>query len=391
MFYIFIFLLLFIGVIFEYIRKDEKYTQSNVVFFILSGVLTIVSAIRYGSGSDYFGYMRHYVNNPTTISEALAMKTHMNPGYKIIMTLVKSKGLNFEGFIFFLSLTLMLVMTYLIWKNSKFKTMSLLIFYSVYYHIYINSALRQGITLVIFLWAYYTFLKENKIIKYSIAILIGSLFHYSILIMLIVPIVKFIYDRYGTNNKVNIAFIIIAFLAFIFKAERLLPIVSGMIGISIPYTSSSPRIMAILLRLVLLGMILLLYKFADKEKISEFDKFQIYTYFIGVILFIAVSNTPNLSRLTEFFSILDIFILANLISAINVKSVKLGSILAVIMIIGVIFIKDQASFIDQGSYYDKSITNYPYVTIFNKFDIFSKRQVEDKYIPEEFWVRLKGK
>lgn len=382
--YIGIFLLLFLAVIYEYVKGAAGNKTSNILFVFFSGLLTIMSAIRYGSGSDYFGYMWHYNQAPEKIGQALTVESHMNPGYNALMSLCKSFNLNYEGFIFVLSAVLMISVVYLIWKYSKFKNMSLLIFYCLYYHIYINSALRQGITLIIFLWAYYTFAKKDKMLQYCLVIIAGSLLHYSILVMLCLPIIKFVYKNFASNKLVNISFIIIALLCFIFKVERILPIIGNIIGISIPYTSSSASIMAIMLRLVLVAFVFIMYKFSDKNKLDEFDKFEIYTYYIGVLIFIAVSNTPNLSRLTEFFSILDIFIIANLIKAIKVDKVKVLSTVFAVLVIGVVFIKDQASFIQQGNYESSNILEYPYVTIFNKAEIFQERKVEVGLIPSEY-------
>lgn len=355
----------------------------------MSLVLTIMSAIRYGSGSDYFAYMWHYKDTSKNLFRALTSESHMNIGYKAVMSCFKALGFSYEAFIFILSIVLMGGITYLIWRNCRYKTMSLLVFYSIYYHIYINSALRQGITLVLFLWAFFTYLKKDKFIKYSLVILIGSLFHYSILITLIFPIIKFMYKIYADNKWLNLSLIVISIISFIFKGERLLHLVGGMFGITIHYESSSASILAILLRVILLGFILILYKYADKSKVSDFDKFQIYSYFIGVVIFIAVSNTPTLSRLTEFFSILDVFIIGNIIYHINNKSLKLISIIFSIMLVGVVFIKDQMSFINQGDYYEKSVLKYPYVTIFNKEKIFRERHVIPKFIPREYRYRIR--
>lgn len=379
-------MLLFIAVVIE---KRYNNNKINIIsFFSLSTILTIVSAFRYGSGSDYFGYMWHYTYMPSNIMQAISSESHMNFGFKIAMSGCKYLGLSYEVFIILLSVSLMTIMIYLIWKYSNNKSLSLVIFYTIYYHIYINSAIRQGVTLVIFLWAFFTFLRKNKVWQYCLVIVIGSLFHYSILITLIIPIIKIIYEKFGANKRLNTIFIIIAICSLIFRFERILPFIAKIVGIGMPYESTSPSIMAIILRIVLLVFILLLYKFSDKKNITEFDKFQIYTYFIGVILFIAVANTPELSRLTEFFSILDIFIIGNLINAIDLKLFANLGLVFTILLVSVIFIKDQSSFIYQGSYYYDDVFKYPYVTIFNKEDIFEYRYVENRYRPNEYkyWV-----
>ena len=355
--------------------------KSNIIFLILSAFLTIFSAIRYGSGSDYFGYMWHYNNTPLSIVETLQLKTHVRGVFSIIMCFFKNLHFSYEMFIVVLSIFMMSIVTYTIWKESKAKILSLLIFYSMYYHIYMNSALRQGLAMCIFLYAFYKFFKEGKMVKYIILILIGSTIHYSLLIMILMPAIKWFYNKYAFNKKAYIILFSGAVLFFVLKLERIIPLVGNSLGLYIPYESSGPNILAIMLRIILLSVILILYKYSDKSKVDDFDRFQIFVYFIGIVIFIAVSNTPVLSRLTEYFSVLDVLIFANLISSINLKNIKFIGILIVGLIIGVVFIKDQASFVYQGSYYNKSIYSYPYVSIFNKEDIFHYRFIEDKYLP----------
>lgn len=126
--------------------------KNNTFIFIIFGIgLTLLSMFRFGFGMDYFSYLVHYTLNPSTIKDAISNQSHVDVGFRIIMGVFKYFKLNYEVFIAGISLMIMFMYLRVINKNSKFKIMSLLIFFSVYYSIYVNSALRQGIAIVIFL------------------------------------------------------------------------------------------------------------------------------------------------------------------------------------------------------------------------------------------------
>lgn len=357
-------------------------SKKKIGFNILAVILTLMSMFRYGSGTDYFAYMYHYNNNPDNIVKAIDYNSGMNIGYKVLMAISKNFNFTFEVFTLFLAIIVMGLFVITIARNSKYPMLSLLIFYGTYYQIYVNSALRQGIAMAIFVWAFFRFYKKNKTIKYITAILIASLFHYSVLITLLVPVFKIMYDRFFYNLKINIIIFMIGIMGLIFGGENILIKIANSFGILISYQSNGANLLAVLLRIILLFVVLILYKYSEKTKLSQFDRMCIYFYFINTVVFIFVCNMSILSRMTEYFSILDVFIISNIICEIKMKDIKLFSILFVIAIISTVFIKDQYAFLKEGKYYIKEVNKYPYVTIFNKYDIYNYRIIEDVFKPD---------
>lgn len=354
--------------------------KSKMAFTFISIIITFMSMFRYGSGTDYFAYMWHYNINPSSIFDSILYKSNMNIGYRVIMGISKEFNISFEVFILCLSIIVCTIFFVTIAKNSYFPIMSLLVFYGVYFHIYVNSALRQGIAMAIFIWALLYFYKNGKVVKYIIFIIIASLFHYSVLITLMVPFLQYLYKKYFENYRVNIVLFMIGIASFIFGGEKVIVYLTNIFGISIGYEATGANILAILLRIIMLLTIWILYRNSNKNLLTQFDKLCIYIYFINTILFIAISNMSVLSRLTEYFSLLDIFIIPNLISRCKFKIIKVGGILFVIILIVSVFIKDQYSFIEQGEYFNRKLLSYPYVTIFNKDDIYKYRNINSSYI-----------
>lgn len=373
-----IILLLMALVVYIQTMSAKKGSLMYIVFFI---GLALISGFRYGLGTDFFAYLFFYKINPDNIIGAIQSENHMNIGYRILMSIFKSIGANSDVFIFAVGISVTAAFAYIIYKNSKYKMMSLLVFYAIYYHIYVNSALRQGIALVIFLLAFYSFLKKEKYVKYGICILIASLFHESALITLVFPLIQLVYKKFFYNRVFNGILCVGAVAMFVVKIDSILVTLAGMVGINIPYEASGFSILAVILRLISIAFIYYLYQNCDDNELTDFDRFQMYCYYIGVLIFIAISNVPIFSRLTEYFSVLEVIIYANLIYHVKSKLTKVTVSAFCTLLVCSICIKDLASFTYQGSYENKNVLSYPYTTIFNKEDIFEYREVEEKFIP----------
>ncbi|MDM0488382.1 EpsG family protein [Clostridium perfringens] len=342
------------------------------LFFI---ILTLMSSLRYGSGTDYFSYMWHYNINPTNIVDAVNLSSNMNIGYRIIMAIAKALNLEFESFIGIISIIIMITYMIIIYKNSKMPMVSILIFYGFYQPIYVNSAIRQGIAMVIFLIAFFRYFKNGKFFKYIILVCLGGLFHYSILIVLIVPFIDYLYKKRFKDLKFNIIILLISLISFMLNGEIILVKMASFVGINIPYSSGNSNVLAIFLRIILITIVFVLYVNSDKRLVSEFDKKCIYIYFINTVIFIAVSNMGILSRMIDFLSLLDIFIFANCISYLRDKKIRAIVSFVLIFILAIVFCKDQISFLAQGNYFSNNLFDYPYVSIFNKNDIYKYRYI----------------
>lgn len=354
------------------IMYNLKMKYITGLFFI---ILTLMSSLRYGSGTDYFSYMWHYNVNPTNIVDAVNLQSNMNMGYRIIMTIAKAINLEFESFIGIISIITMITYMIIIYKNSKMPMVSILVFYGFYQPIYVNSAIRQGIAMVIFLVAFFYYFKKGKFFKYMILVGLGGLVHYSIFIALIVPFIDYLYKKRFKDLKFNIIILLISLISFMLNGEMILVKLANFVGINIPYYSGNSNILAILLRIILITIVFLLYVNSDKSLISEFDKKCIYIYFINTVIFIAVSNMEILSRMTDFLSLLDIFIFANCISNLKDKKFRVSISFVLIFILTIVFCKDQISFLGQGNYFSNNLFDYPYVSIFNRDDIYKYRYI----------------
>lgn len=374
-----VYIYLFIAIAFFTLVNGLYGNKDKIMFIAISTLLTLMSMFRYGSGTDFFGYMWHYNQNPNNITDALELDSHMDIGYKIIMTISKSVNMEFEDFILIISLFMMTLFIYTIIKNSKFPILSLMIFYGFYYLVYITSSLRQGIAMTIFFWAFYRYYKKEKYLIYIIFIIIASTFHKSVLITLLIFMYDFLYKKYFINSQFNIMIGMFSILFFLLKGEKIVILVCNLLGIEMNYSSSGANLMAILLKIILVIFMFILYRNSDGN-IEKFDEKSMYIYYLNAVFFISISNISTLSRLTEYMCLLDIIICANFVYAVREKLLKLCSILFLILLTFVVFRKDLAAALVEGGYYTRDIKKYPYISVFNeKEEIYNHREVRDIY------------
>lgn len=360
MLYIIIFSFSFFFVLIDSLtRKNTK-----IIFVFLMLLISFLSMFRYGSGTDYYGYQYHFYMNPGQFSSTLEFKSGLEMGYQIWMFLFKYLNLNFDIFIFVTSGIMMSLVYVTILRYSNFKLLSFLMFYAVYYNIYINSGIRQGIALSIILYSYYKFIPYKNYYKFILYVLFSSLFHISSLIVLVFVLIIFISKRMFHHQLFNIFLVIGSALFYLLNISSYIVSLLSSIGIHIPYESSGANLLAILLRITFLILTFFVYKCSNN--VSEIEKEQIYIYFIGSLLFFSLSDIQIFSRLLEFFTIIEIIFLPNLINKILKKKERSFYTSLFMMIVFVILVKDLNSFTFQQNYYQKGPLQYRYTTIFNK-------------------------
>lgn len=346
--------------------------NSKIIFFIFTFIILILSMFRYGTGTDYIAYLNYYKVNQVGVINSIKFNNHMDIGYRIFMGISKKLGISFEGFIMIISFIMIALVTYMIISNSKNRILSLFVFYSIYYQIYINSAIRQGIALSIFIYAFYKYLKNEEIKKYIIAIMFAALFHKSILITLIIVLINNKIEFLFHKTKLNIFFLFTAITIFLFQGEGLIVTL-----FNINYKPEEVKILAILLRVLILMFIIYLYVNSEKNSVGKFEKLQIYLVYIGLIIYFIFCRINIMSRLTEYFSIIEVILIPNLLT--YLKGVNLSKrtvcVAFYIIICSSIYIKDTKSFLEQGSYFSKNILDYKYISIFNKDEIYLYRKM----------------
>ncbi len=372
MFYISLFFIFLIGV---WIQLFTKHTM-KFLFVVLSLCLLLVTLCRYGLGTDYFSYQYHYNLIPDDFVSVLESDSHIDIGFRVLMFIFKI--FNFKFYIFTACIGFLTLILYLITinQNSKKPIVSLFLLYSLYWLVYVNSALRQGLTMGLFIFAFYQFVNTKNTVRYILIILLASLFHKTALIGLVVLVIHKFYRRLFNNKQFNILLVFIALFLFLIKGDTIIFNLMNSIGVNIHYQSSQVNILAIMLRVINIILMYFLYRNIRNKDKTESIKFQLYIYFISVLIFMATANTPMLSRAIDFLMVIEIILVPNLLSSLYIRFDKLILTSIIIVISGVLFLKDMGADLKQGEYYNQNIQSYPYVTFFNRNNITKYRPIK---------------
>jgi hypothetical protein len=191
------FLLIAILLLFQ---KDKR---SHYVFL---SVLILFAGLRGGLGTDFVNYSKCYNLTINDNNLEIGYIGIMNIFAYFKLSIYHIQFLFFTGTLLFISLALK---KYTI--NLKYAWFLYLIF--PYFFLYSFILMRQYLAMAIVFWSF-QFILKNKLWQYAIAILIGSLFHYTCLIAGLLIFVLFYISK--TINKKQIMFFLILSLPFAF-------------------------------------------------------------------------------------------------------------------------------------------------------------------------------
>lgn len=372
MFYIIVFLILSLLSYFEYKGKYFKY----LTFKNLSVILTIISIIRFGQGSDYFAYLDIYSVVPpiSRFSEAAAFEYRVEPTYLFLCSIFKTLDVRFEIFIAIIAIVIMTLIYKFIRDYSKMPITSITIFFALYYLIYVFSAIRQGIAMALFLALGIPFLKDRKYIRFIIVVLIAATMHSSILIViLLIPIFELNISKKLWGTFIAVALLVMA-TGLDIKIIGLLPqFLSSRIVVY--WGQMSIPLLAIGNRLVVL--LLILY-FSSKIELDKDTNMMKRIYIISFILYIlTIKSSVISSRISVYMKVFEIIIIPNMVMLLKnqgyYKKAVMLFFVTIILMLGLL-VKNLSSFVYEGSYNSSvKFYSYPYITIFDKESIWTYR------------------
>ena len=157
-------------------QKKSAILYLAVVFFCL----TLFASFRYAIGFDYFSYRSIY----ETISERtfgdILHSYWYEPLFFVVCKVFSLLGCSFPVFLLWINCFLFFVAMRFICRYSKLPWVSVYLFITLQFLAYDMNLIRQSISVSFFLLAH-PYLKNRKIVPFTILILIGGLFHNSLL------------------------------------------------------------------------------------------------------------------------------------------------------------------------------------------------------------------
>lgn len=254
---------------------DEKSSKKNTQIY--SGLLTIyiliilscLSGLRYGVGTDFFSYRAVYID---------AFKSNISDdrdfGYLILNRLVHIISDNPQWIFIITSLIINALIIYIIKKKSKMFEISVYLYITSYMYFSTFNAIRQWLSAaILFFGVKYMFSRDFK--KYIIVVLIASTVHQTALIMLLF---YFLCNGKFKSMK-NIILTIIGISIYIFYMPFVNILMKSMEGskISNDYSSAlgiagqGANILKFFVALVPVILCLLFYKDINKDNDKKVD------------------------------------------------------------------------------------------------------------------------
>lgn len=212
MFYYLIFLcILFLVLVENSIPDHTKNTNLKINLLRATTLfLLFIGGFRWKTGNDWYNYeimfnkLGDLKDLFTNTKAYIEYYSDIELGYRILNSIIKSIGLGFQSILLLTNLFLMYTLYYFIKKHSKKYMLSLLLYYSIFFLHFNMSLIRQGIALSFFMISIDMIMDQN-LLKFLITVLIGALFHISILIVIPVYFLRTI--KISKGNLLIILFV----------------------------------------------------------------------------------------------------------------------------------------------------------------------------------------
>lgn len=369
---------LIIGIILTVLSVVElsgKRAGMDNIFKVCWLLMTLVLCFRFGQGQDYFSYMWLYNTVDAGGSYWINQLDHGELGWYMLNLLFVRMGLPFEYLIGFISLVMMLCVYIAINKYSPYKILSLLLFYPEYYMTYCCSGMRQGLAICLFLAFLVPLLIKEKYKFYYLGVILLMSLHMASAILLVIPLFLKLQLR---KSWIYVA-IAAVFSVFIVVSGLVAYILTNVTG-SDGYAEGPDSIAGALYRIVMFAIIYQLYvKTKNKTGNTLFG-----IYYCGLLIFMCVAPFATLSqRISTTMKSVEILMIPQLLyyrfSDFKLNRIKYNPIylaISVILIANVMLLKNINGYIQQGKYYSHvTILNYPYITVFDRDEIYEYRKV----------------
>jgi len=262
-------------------------------------------------------------------------------GFYVIMKIISIITKNYQICIAIFAVPFIYLITRQVYMDSKNILFSIIIFIALYYA-YAFFLLRQVIAMGIIVYSY-KYIRDKKIIKFILTVIVASLFHGTALIFLIAyPICNYI--KAGDKNYIAIfgAFIIGRhILDILLKIFTIIPIFDRYVySIENGFysTESAPSIWGLIMTVLILSVSHFFYKKSEKEDGEMNILLNLST--LGSIFYCFSASIAEFYRIALYFSIFNILLLPNALNLCENKKIRYAiNIIAIIAFIGYFFVR----------------------------------------------------
>lgn len=322
------------------IRKNFEFDlRSRVVFLIFIGYFfSIIVALRpIGSDRDSLAYLSLFdaiangsVNDLRVISDA-------DIGFLLIAKVSNFFTIGFRGLLLMYSLLAFTLKLCVISKQSIYPYVSLYIYITAFMLLHEVTQIRAAVSIGFFLLSLPDLFKKRYFI-YTLKIFPAILFHYSALILLLLPLIERLKIKYIFYSlfPIILFFLTKAKVSLLILFRMLLPVLpsflSNKINIYLALLANSNSEGLNLYSFAHISMLFLYYflLYVNKYLASDYDRFLVRILFYGICSFYIFSFLPVFAvRISGYLSTVLIVLLPNSVYAIKEKKM---------MVLGIFFI-----------------------------------------------------
>lgn len=368
----------------------------NKALYLLSVAgLFVLFALRYGQGQDYLNYLgifqtiRPLQMMPDYFSYAY---NKVDIGFFYLVSFLRMLHCNYYMFIALVTGSSLLLIDRFIRKFSPLPLLSLTFFYAVYSITYMESGLRQLISLCLVLgWALPEW-HRGGYLRAAVSILIAATMHSSAILLVAVlplfffrePQASFSWNRPRTLVLIGVAVAISVVVNFA-PLQRVFDIIPAPFGPVLAYyyrTTRNFSPLALVNRTVFVLLACTL-AYRARERLSAKEWFLLKFYLIGFFVYVMFMSIDLIaSRTNVYFRIVEFALLPSLLYRNRDLGNKVVPVLAgVVAMVAFIYYKDINAVMGFGQYYKTSPMDYPYITIISPTDLMDARYIPLKYEP----------
>lgn len=167
-----------------YALTGQKNSSRNTAIFLSVSLtlLIFVTSCRYAIGFDYFSYRDIYDWSVAMPFGEILRTRWGEPLFFLACKAIGMSGCPYQGFLLVVNSFLLAVAMHFILRYSKMPWLSVYLYITLQFLAYNMNLIRQSIATAFFLLAY-PFLKKQRLLPFTILILIGGLFHNSLLFL----------------------------------------------------------------------------------------------------------------------------------------------------------------------------------------------------------------
>lgn len=297
-----IFIFLIILFLFEdSIRKNKKIYRILKILVVI--IIIFIVGLRGLISSDSENYYKAFKNIPDlfNLSFDYLNKQVIEKGYLILNSFIKTLSFDFWMVFFIVAAISLINISIFINYFSKYFFYSLAFYYTRWLFLKEFTQIRSGLACS-FLYLGFIQLHKNKYRNYILLILVGSIFHKSVLFGLTFPIFNYFFSKRYFNKIVLISIFILPFINTKIFLDKIL--VHALSKNSVYLTgvySSRNNYIGVYYSFLFLGIILLFNCYFKKsEKLNLLKNLFIYSVFINSSLFY---YGDICGRLSSFFNI----------------------------------------------------------------------------------------